>query len=209
MTPLHKIRILLVDDHFIVRMGLAGSLNQEPDMEVIASGADCAEAVSLFLKHEPDITLMDGRLPDLHGTEAIAKIRTTHPNAKIILLSIDESEEDIGRATAVGVQGYLPKSIGRNELLAAIRNVAAGGTAFPAEIAERSSKRDHRSALTEREHQVLKLAAQGFANKQIADQLGIAEVTVKVRLSSVMEKLGVPDRTRAATRAIELGIIKM
>jgi len=209
MTLPNKIRILLVDDHFIVRMGLAGSLNQEPDMEVVAEASDGSEAVRLFSSYLPDITLMDGRLPDFHGTEAIAKIRATNPGAKIILLSIDETEEDIARATKVGVQGYIPKSILRPELLEAIRIIHQGGTYFPASISERAAQRDTRKALTERELQILNLVAKGLANKQIADLLGIAEVTVKVRVSHILEKLGAPDRTRAATLAIQLGILKL
>lgn len=204
-----KIRILLADDHFIVRMGLAGSLNQEPDMEVVAEASDGAEAVRLFSSHLPDVTLMDGRLPDIHGTEAISQIRATNPDAKIILLSIDETEEDIARATKAGIQGYLPKSILRPELLEAIRVVSKGGTYFPSSIKERAAQRDTRKALTDREIQILDLVAKGLANKQIADQLGIAEVTVKVRVSHILEKLGAPDRTRATTLAIQLGILKV
>ena len=204
-----KIRLLLVDDHFIVRMGLAGSLNQEPDMQVIAEAADAAEALALFTKHLPDVTLMDGRLPDLHGTEAIARIRITAPEAHVILLSIDETEEDIARALAAGVQGYLPKSIARAELLAAIRAVHRGETYFPEAIAQRIVARDERTALSERELEVLRLVAQGLANKQIAAALGIAEITAKIHVSRILEKLGAPDRTRATTIAIERGLIRL
>lgn len=209
MKPARKIRLLLVDDHFIVRMGLVGSLNQERDMEVIAQAADGAEAVALFAKHKPDVTLMDGRLPDFHGTEAITRIRAVHPDARFILLSIDETEEDIARATAAGVQAYLPKSIVRAELLDAIRTVHGGGTYFPAAIAQRIAARDNRDALSVRELEVLRLVVQGRANKQIADELGIAEITAKVHVSHILEKLGVPDRTRAATLAIERGLIRI
>lgn len=209
MKPSRKIRVLLVDDHFIVRIGLAGSLNQEADMQVVAEASDGTEAVALFTKHKPDVTLMDGRLPDIHGTEAITRIRSTAPEARIILLSIDETEEDIARAVAAGIQGYLPKSIVRAELLDAIRHVHRGGTYFPASIAKRIAARGDRSALTERELEVLRLVVQGRANKQIADTLGIAEITVKVHVSHILEKLGVPDRTRAATLAIERGLIRI
>jgi two-component system NarL family response regulator len=209
MKPSRKIRLLLGDDHFIVRMGLAGSLNQERDMEVVAQAADGAEAVALFAKHKPDVTLMDGRLPDFHGTEAIIRIREKHPDARVILLSIDETEEDIARAIAAGVQAYLPKSIERAELLDAIRTVHNGGTYFPASIAQRIAARSGRDALSERELEVLRLVARGWANKQIADALGIAEITAKVHVSHILEKLGAPDRTRAATLAIERGLIRM
>jgi len=209
MKASRKIRLLLVDDHFIVRMGLAGSLNQEADMQVVAEASDGAEAVALFAKHKPDVTLMDGRLPDIHGTEAITRIRSTAPDARIILLSIDETEEDIARAVAAGIQGYLPKSIARAELLAAIRNVHRGAAYFPATVAQRIAARGHRSALSQRELEVLRLVVQGRANKQIADTLGIAEITVKVHVSHILEKLDVPDRTRAATLAIERGLIRI
>lgn len=209
MKPARKIRVLLVDDHFIVRIGLAGSLNQEPDMQVVAEASDGAEAVALFTKHKPDVTLMDGRLPDIHGTEAITRIRAKHPDARIILLSIDETEEDIARAVAAGVQAYLPKSIVRAELLDAIRTVHGGGTYFPASIAQRIAARENRDALSLRELEVLRLVVQGRANKQIADTLGLAEITVKVHVSHILEKLGVPDRTRAATLAIERGLIRI
>jgi len=190
-------------------MGLAGSLNQEPDMEVVAEAADGAEAVTLFIQHKPDITLMDGRLPDFHGTEATARIRNADPEARIILLSIDETEEDITRAMAAGVRAYLPKSIVRAELLDAVRVVHGGGTYFPASVVARIASGRKRPALSERELEVLRLVALGRANKQIADELGLAEVTVKVRVGHILEKLGAPDRTRAATLAMELGILRI
>jgi DNA-binding NarL/FixJ family response regulator len=209
MKPVRKIRLLLVDDHFIVRIGLAGSLNLETDMQVVAEAADGAEAVAHFARHKPDVTLMDGRLPDFHGTEAIARIRADQPEARIILLSIDETEEDIARAVAAGVQSYLAKSVERWELLEAIRAVYRGETYFPPAIAERMASRESRTALSERELEVLGLIVRGRANKQIADVLGVAEITVKVHVSRILEKLGVPDRTRAATLAIERGLIRM
>ncbi|CAN5906222.1 response regulator transcription factor [soil metagenome] len=203
------IRLLLVDDHFFIRMGLAGSLNQEEDIQVIAEAASGTEAVAAYMKHQPDVTLMDGRLPDFHGVEATMKIRSSHPKAPIILLSIDETEEDIHRALAAGVRSYLPKSIERDELLLAIRTVYGGGTYFPAGIAQRIAERSKRTALSDRELEVLRQIVLGQANKQIAETLGIAEITVKVHVSHILEKLGVPDRTRASTLAIERGIVKL
>lgn len=205
-TP-QKIRLLLVDDHFIVRMGLSGSLNQEPDLQVVAEADSGASAVAAYAEHKPDVALMDGRLPDFHGSVAVMRIRESDPGARIILISIDETEEDIHRAVAAGVRGYLPKSVARSELLEAIHAVAAGGTYFPASIAARMEARKDRPELTARELDVLRLVALGRANKQIADELGIAEITAKVHVSRIMEKLGAPDRTRAVTLAMELGLV--
>lgn len=207
MKPNSKIRLLLVDDHFIVRMGLAGSLNQEVDMEVVAEADTGEGAVAAFSKQLPDVTLMDGRLPDFHGSVAVAKIRENHPDAKIILISIDETEEDIHRAVTAGARCYLPKSVARVELLNAIRRVAAGEAYFPPAVAARIAARKDRSELTARELDVLRLVAMGRANKQIADELGIAEITAKVHVSRILEKLGAPDRTRAVTLAMELGLV--
>lgn len=205
-TP-QKIRLLLVDDHFIVRMGLAGSLNQEPDLQVVAEADSGGSAVAAYLEHRPDVTLMDGRLPDFHGSVAVTRIRESDPDARVILISIDETEEDIHRAVSAGVRGYLPKSVARSELLEAIHAVATGGTYFPASIAARMEARKDRPELTPRELDVLRLVALGRANKQIADELGIAEITAKVHVSRIMEKLGAPDRTRAVTLAMELGLV--
>ncbi len=203
------IRLLLVDDHFIIRMGLASSLNQETDIEVVAEASNGTEAVASYQKNLPDITLMDGRLPDFHGIEATSQIKALYPTARIIILSIDETEEDIHRAIAAGARSYLPKSIERDELLLAIRTVHAGGTYFPASIAQRIAERSKRIALSERELEVLHQIVLGQANKQIADTLGIAEITVKVHVSHILVKLGVPDRTRASTLAIERGIVRL
>lgn len=203
------IRILLVDDHFMVRMGLQGSLNQEPDLEVVAEAPNAAEAVAAWDQHRPDVTLMDGQLPDRHGTVATQEIVSHHPEAKVILLSVNETEEDIYEAVTAGAKSYLPKSVSREELLRAIRRVAAGKTYFPPAIAERIAQRQRRPELTERELDVLRLIALGKANKQIAAELGLAEITVKVHVSRILGKLGAPDRTRATTLALERGIVRL
>jgi DNA-binding NarL/FixJ family response regulator len=165
--------------------------------------------VELFEKHRPDVAILDGRLPDFHGVEAVSRILKMHPDAKLMLLSIDETEGDVAKALAAGVKSYLPKSVPRAELITAIRALHRGETYFPKEIAALAKKYRDRPPLSEREMQILKLVAQGQANKQIADELGIAEITVKVRVSHILEKLGAPDRTRATTKAIELGILKI
>ncbi len=209
MAAKTKIRLLLVDDHFMVRMGLRASLEREPDMAVVAEAGNAREAVELFRRDAPDVVLMDGRLPDQHGAAATAQIRAEAPGARVILVSVDEGEEDIHRATEAGVRGYLPKSIEREELLRAVREVHAGGCYFPPAIVARITDRRGREPLSEREISVLRLVMKGFANKQIADELRITEATVKAHVSRVMEKLEAPDRTRAVAVAIERGIMRL
>lgn len=204
-----KIRLLLVDDHFMVRLGLRGSLEQEADMVVVAEANNAREAEMLFREHRPDVVLMDGRLPDEHGVVATQRMRAEFPDARVILVSIDEGEEDIHRAIEAGAQAYLPKSVERAELLQAIRRVHAGGRYFPPVVAERIAQRRRRDPLSAREISVLRLVMKGFANKQIADELQITEATVKAHVSRVMEKLEAPDRTRAVAVAIERGIIRL
>ncbi len=203
------IRILIVDDHFMVRMGLAGSLGEEPDFEVVGEAATGAEAMERWEALKPDVTLMDGRLPDEHGVEVIRALRETHPEARFVLVSVDETEEDIHRALEAGAAGFLPKSISRQEMIRAIRAVAGGERYLPEEMAKRLEARRDRPELTERELEVLSLVAGGMANKQIAAELNLAEVTVKVHVSRILEKLGVPDRTRASTLAIERGLVRL
>lgn len=209
MNPPEKIRLLLVDDHFMIRMGLRGSLEQEPDMVVLAEANNAHEAIEMFRAHRPDVVLMDGRLPDEHGSVATRRLCEEFPGAGIILISIDEGEEDIHRAVEAGVRGYLPKSVERDELLTAIRSVHAGGRHFPPAIAARMAARCGHESLSGREIEVLTYVMKGFANKQIADELNVTEATVKAHVSRAMDKLGAPDRTRAVTVAIERGILRL
>ncbi len=207
MTKIKKIRLLLVDDHFIIRMGLRGSLEQEPDLVVVGEAGTAREGLELFRSISPDVTLMDGHLPDQHGTEAIRRIREDDPDARVILLSIDEGEESIHRAVEAGACSYLTKSTSREELLQAIRTVHKTGSYFGSEVAASIAERACRESLSERETSVLRLAMKGFSNKLIAAELGITEATVKAHMSSVLSKLDVPDRTRAVTVAIERSIL--
>lgn len=204
-----KIRLLLVDDHFMVRLGLAGSLGLEADLEIVAEAGSGAEALQAFRRHTPDVTLLDGRLPDAHGVDVLKTMLGERPEAQVMLLSVDETEEDIHRAIEAGARAYLPKSLPREELLAAIRAVHAGKLHLPASIADRLAERNRRVPLTKRELEILHLVALGFANKQIAARLALAEITVKVHVSRVLEKLGAPDRTRATTLAIERGLVRL
>jgi len=209
MNALQKIRILLVDDHFFVRIGLRALLEQEADMEVVGEAGNAREGLVAFRDFRPDVTLMDGRLPDFHGCEATAYLTGNFPQARVVLLSIDEGEENIQRAVEAGVFGYLPKCVSRDELLKTIRQVANGRHYFPERIAARLAARNSREPLSAREISVLRYVMKGYINKQIAAELDIVESTVKAHMGHIMVKLGVPDRTRAVAVAIERGIFSL
>jgi DNA-binding NarL/FixJ family response regulator len=179
----------------------------ESDLEVVAEASNAQEALLLFREHEPDITIMDVRLPEVSGIEATSSIIKEFPDAKIIMLSTFEHDEDIYRALQAGAQAYLPKNIDRDELLRSIRAVNQGSSFFPPQIATRLTRRINSAKLTSREMDVLKMLVNGLTNKQIASALSITEVTVKFHVSSIMEKLGAQDRTQAVTMAIRRGII--
>lgn len=203
-----KIRVMLVDDHFIVRLGLAASLQEESDLEVVAEAGDGREAVELFRLHKPDVVVLDQRLPGLDGPEVMAAIRSEQHGARFVALSINDDEESIHRAVAAGAQAFLPKSVDRVELVEAVRSVHAGETYFPAAIMQRLSARNRRPELTSREQRVLELLVGGQSNKEIASTLGVAEITVKQHVSAILNKLGVADRTQAAMRALALGLVR-
>jgi len=209
MPQLSPIKILIVDDHFIVRMGLASTLNLEPDMQVIAEAKTGAEAPVLYEKHRPDVVVMDYQLPEMNGAEATAAIRARFPEARIIMLSVYKGEEDIHRAVRAGASGYLPKSAEPAELMTAIRAIHGGGRYFPAQIDAALAKRAGREELSDREKQVLDALVKGRSNKEIAFALGISENTVKVHTTRVFEKLGVADRLEAVTAAIQRGIVHL
>jgi DNA-binding NarL/FixJ family response regulator len=203
------IRILLVDDHFMVRLGLAGALAGEPDLKVIGEASDGAEAIDRFDALLPDVTLMDGILPDIHGIEVTRRILAAHPEAKILHVSINDTAEDIHQALDAGARGYIPKSSEKRMIVTAIRAVAAGRHFLPPELSRRLAERELRPLLSAREAEVLQLIARGLANKQIAAELGVGEATVKTHVAHLLEKLGVADRTRAVTLAIERGLLRM
>ncbi len=210
MNPTSEtIRILLVDDHFFVREGLASSLKEEPDIEIIGEAENTAEAIERFHDLKPDVTLMDGRLPGGSGIEAVIAILKEQPSARFIMLSIDESEEDIHRALNAGALGYLSKSAPRQELLHTIREVAQGRFYMPQALAQKVRQRRRRDELTGREHEILRLVVDGTPNKNIAAELGIAEATVKSHLNHIFVKMGVQDRTSATVAALRRGMISM
>jgi DNA-binding NarL/FixJ family response regulator len=205
----HPIRLLIVDDHFVVRIGLTSALNLEPDLQVIAEARNGREAVALYQKHRPDVVLMDYQLPELNGAQATAAIRALDPHARIIILSVYKGEEDVHRAVEAGASGYLPKSAEPRELIEAIRAIRNGDRYFPAAISAALAQRQARAKLSDREHEVLVMIVKGRSNKEIAAAMGISENTVKVHTTRVFEKLNVADRLEAATAAIQRGIVHL
>jgi DNA-binding NarL/FixJ family response regulator len=209
MKSSKPIRILVVDDHFMVRMGLSASLNVESDMEVVAESASGEAAIEAFRKYHPTLVLMDLRLPGMSGTDCTVAIIREYPDAAILMLSTHSSEEEVYRALQAGARGYIVKSILREELLRAVRAVHAGQQYVdPIVASQLAERRSHRS-LSTREIEVLQMVARGLGNKEIASLLSIAEVTVKLHVSHVLEKLSVKDRTQAATEALQRGIISL
>lgn len=200
---------MIVDDHFLLRIGLANSLNGEGDMACVAEAATGAEAIELYRRHRPDIVLMDLRLPDLNGVETTARLRSEFPDATVIVISTFDGEEDIYRALQAGARSYVPKSASRDELLRIIRDVHAGKHSLPSSAAARLAQRMQRRELTDRESEVLRLIVEGMTNKQIATALHITEVTVKLHVSNILTKLGAQDRTHASTLAIQRGIVHL
>ena len=203
------IRILIAEDHLIARVGVKTILNTQPDMNVVAEAANGAQAVELHRQHQPDITLMDMRMPVTSGLEAIVAIRSERLEARIIALSTYGGDEDIRRALHAGVRAYLTKDVLHDELIRAIHAVYAGEIYLPSAVAAALEASSLASALSARELEVLALIVKGHGNKQIAYDLGIAEHTVKNHVKSILNKLGVEDRTQAATAAIQRGIIHL
>ena len=204
-----KIRILVADDHFVVRMGLTALVNTEPDFEVVGEAVDGAQAVVEFEKHQPDLVLMDLRMPVKDGIQATTEIKTKYPEARVLMLTTFDGDTDIHRAIQAGAQGYVLKNTTGDKLIPALRAVAAGQRWIPKEIATRLASRNLFEELTPRELQVLEQAAKGLANKEIADVLKITGHTVKDHLKSILGKLHVADRTEAVTVAIQRGIIHL
>lgn len=204
-----KLRILLVDDHYLVRMGLASIISLEPDMVVCAEASTGEQALTLFRQHRPNVTLMDLRLPGASGSETTRAIRAEFPDARVIVLSTYVSDEEIYTALQAGAMAYLVKSVQREEMTDAIRKAAAGRRHIPPEVAARLADRMSRSHLSSRERDVLRLLVGGKRNREIASALDIAEGTVKLHVSSILGKLGAVDRTEAVTVALQRGIVQL
>lgn len=209
MAETSAIRVLTVDDHELVRKGIAAILSAEPGFELVAEANTGEQAVCLFREHRPDVTLMDLRLPDESGVEATRKIRSEFPDAHIIVLTSYDGDQDIYRALEAGVRGYLLKEMVHSEVLRAIRVVHSGKRFIPTEVSQHLSGFFPEVALTPREIEVLSLIARGFGNKEVADVLGTAAGTVKAHVQSILSKLSANDRTHAVTIALRRGIIHL
>ena len=204
-----KIRILVAEDHLVARVGVTTIVNMQDDMTVVAEASNGNQAVEMFRQHLPDVTLLDLRMPGMGGVEAAITIRGEFPGARMVALTTYGGDEDIRRALAAGVQAYLTKDVLHDELLKAIRAVYGGQTYLPPAVAASLAAQLPRPELSAREVQVLGLIVRGMANKQIAFSLSIAEHTVKNHVKNILSKLGVQDRTQAATAAIQRGIIHL
>ena len=203
------IRVLVVEDHNVVRQGLVALLNVAEGLEVVGEAADGIEAIAQFRKHQPAVTLIDLRLPRMGGVDAITRIRREWPQARFIVLTTYDGDEDIYRALKAGAKAYLLKGMTSEELLTAIRAVHAGKSHIPPAIAERLAERMGAEELTPRELDVLEQIVNGKSNKEIGTELDISEATVKTHINSLLAKLGVTDRTQAATAAIRRGIVPL
>jgi len=206
---LAQIRILAVDDHALVREGIAVLVGTQPDMTLVAEASNGREAIQQFRAHRPDVTLMDLQMPEMNGLDAIVAIRGEFPDAKIVVLTTYKGDVQILRALKAGAQGYLLKTTFHKELVEMIRAVHAGRKALSPEASYEMAEHSTDDALTPAEIVVLRLIAAGKANKQIADELSITEETVKSRVKSILSKLGANDRTHAATIGIKRGIIEL
>ena len=203
------IRILVVEDHNVVRQGLVALLKTAGGLEVVGEAADGLEALAQFRKHQPAVTLIDLRLPKLSGVDTITRIRHEAPHARFIVLTTYDGDEDIYRAIQAGAKAYLLKGMTSEELIGAIRAVHAGKSHIPQVIAQRLAERIGAEELTPRELAVLEQIVQGMSNKEIGDELKISEETVKTHVNNLLAKLGVTDRTQAATAAIRRGIVSL
>jgi len=204
-----KISVMVIDDQSVVRQGFVSLINTVADMEVIAEGINGQQAVDLYREHKPAVTLIDLRMPVLGGVEAIAAIRREFPDARLIVLTTYDGDEDIYRSLQAGARGYLLKDVYFEELETAIRTVHAGSRHIPAAIAVRLAERMTGSDLTSREMEVLELIVRGQSNKEIGASLSIGEATVKSHINNILSKLGVSDRTQAATTALQRGLVHM
>ncbi len=204
-----KIRVLVVDDHAMMRLGLAEAIAEERHFQLVGEAANCAQAIESYRENHPDVVTMDFQLPGPDGADSTAQLRAAFPEARIVIFSVSEGEEDIWRAVEAGGMGYVPKSAEVEEVIKAIQEVVAGKTYFPPAIAEKLAARRERDSLTPRELQVLRLIVAGRSNKEIVSALHISEAAVKLHISNTLAKLNVEDRTQAAIAAVQRGIVRL
>jgi DNA-binding NarL/FixJ family response regulator len=209
MTKGTQIRVLSVDDHPLLREGLAAIINNQPDMVLVAEASTAQEAIQQFRKHLPDVTLMDLRLPDKSGTDAMIAVRAEFPEARVIMLTTFEGDVEIQRALEAGARGYMLKSMPPKELVEVIRQVHAGKKRIPPQLAAQLAEHLSDEDLTAREIEVLRQIAGGNRNRDIAEKLFITEETVKVHIKHIMDKLGANDRTQAVAIGLRRGIIQL
>lgn len=207
MSAIGAIRILCVDDHPLFREGIAAVIAHQKDMQLVAMAATASEAIEQFRRHEPDVTLMDLRLPDMSGISAVASIRKEFPDARLIILTTFEGDYEVQRALSAGAFGYIVKTLPLQELVDVIRKVHAGRKQLPAELAQDLAQHLGGDSLTDREVEVLKRIAEGDRNRDIGEHLAISEETVKVHIKHIMDKLGAKDRTEAVAIGIRRGVI--
>jgi DNA-binding NarL/FixJ family response regulator len=209
MSEPRKIRVFSVDDHPLLREGIAAIIDSQPDMLMVAQASTGREAIQQFREHRPDVTLMDLRMPDISGIDAMIAIRAEFSDARIVMLTTFEGDVEIQRALAAGARGYVLKNMPPRELIEVVRQVHAGKKRIPNEIAAQLAEHVSDEALTAREIDVLQHVAGGNRNRDIAEQLFISEETVKVHVKHIMEKLGASDRTAAVAIAVRRGIIQL
>jgi two-component system, NarL family, response regulator len=209
MTTGQPLTILVADDHPVVREGLISMINRRPDMQVVAEAANGHEAVQKFLAQSPDIGLLDIRMPMMEGIETVSAIREKQPNARLVVLSSYETEEDVYRAVQAGARGYLVKTATKEELVDCIHAVCEGGTWIPTDVGSKLAKRVSDPNLTERELDVLRAVAAGKSNKEIGVKFDISEATVKVHVTHILEKLKVTGRTEAINAAVKRGLVRI
>jgi DNA-binding NarL/FixJ family response regulator len=209
MSNVEKIKVMVVDDHPLMRVGVASIVNARSDMTVVAQTDSGEEAVTLFFKHKPDVTLMDLRLPGMSGVDAIRAIRSSHAGARFVVLTTYEGDADIHRASEAGAQGYVIKGMPYQTLVEALQRVHKGGRFLPPPVARALASRMPDSDLSAREQEVLRLLASGKSNKDIASLLGITEATVKCHVSAILVRLDVSDRTEAVVTALQRGLVHL
>src|SRR5262245_22531678 len=209
MYDSNRIRVILVDDHPVVRFGLAAIIGLQPDMSVVAEAGSGEQACSICARQAADVVLMDLRLPGMSGVEAIRALRKAHPKLRFIVLTTDDGDEDIHRALEAGAQAYLLKAMSHHELANAIRKVHSGQRFIPAPVSKSLAERPPHSELSARELEVLELIVKGRSNREIGEALGISEATVKWHVNIILSRLNVSDRTQATVAALQRGIVHL